>query len=55
MRRINAFLEDSWVDYLKKLPGTLSEHFRRAVNEYITRIEEKKVSSSQSKGGDGNG
>ena len=53
--RLNPALvvsDEKWGEYLEKLPGSLSEHIRQAVNTYIGNIESKKVRASQSKGSD---
>ena len=57
MKRFNVFLSEDQISYLKSLVGTISEHIRHAVNEYIDRKKNLNVSSSQSKskGGDKNG
>ena len=41
--------------FLENLPGTLSEHIRRAIDEYIERIKANNVSSSVSRGSDKHG
>ena len=51
MQRIDVYLDEKWIAFLKELPGNLSEHIRQAVNNYISDIESKKVSASVSKGG----
>jgi thioredoxin-related protein len=54
MKRHNIFFEEEQIKYLKKLPGTVSDHVRIAVMKYIDEIEGKSVSSSESKRGDSN-
>jgi len=53
MRRIDVYLDESWISYLKKLPGTFSEHIRQAVNNYMIYLENAKISASLSKKGGG--
>jgi len=52
MKRYNFFLEQDQVDFLDKLPGTVSEQIRRAINEFIERQKNKNISASKSKGSD---
>ena len=53
MKRIHIFLEKTQLDFIKKLPGKSSEHIRRALDEYIYRLQGTDVSASRSsKGGD---
>mgnify|MGYP007071602305 CR=1 FL=1 len=49
MARINLYIETSLFNQLKELPGTLSEHVRIAIREYLARIKEFNASASQSK------
>lgn len=52
MIRINFFLTEKQLDFLKDLPGTVSENIRIAVNEYIQKLKGENVSASQSKVGE---
>ncbi len=52
MRRFNFFLDEERIDFLEKLPGTISEHIRRAIDEFIEREKTKGISASKSKGRD---
>jgi len=54
MVRVNLFLDEKRVDYLKNLPSTLSEHLRNAVDEYIWKLENKNATTSLSERGDDN-
>lgn len=49
MRRINIFLEKEQIDFLNKLPGTLSDNVRQFVSKCISEIKTKSVSESKSK------
>lgn len=53
MIRKNIYLDESQLEYLDTLSGTLAEHVRLAINLYITekKREEVNVSSSLSKKG----
>lgn len=53
MIRKHFYLDQEQIDFLKSLPGTVSEHIRQAINDY----KEKRinVSASESKRGDENG
>jgi hypothetical protein len=48
VRRTFNFTEKQ-INFLKKLPGTISEHIRRALDEYIDRMMGQNASFSQSK------
>lgn len=48
MKRIDALLYEGQIEFLKGLPGTLSEHLRIAVARYQDQIESKRVSASAS-------
>ncbi len=49
MRRVNHFLDVKQVEFLEDLPGTISEHIRRAVEQYIDKVKGDKSSASLSK------
>ena len=49
MKRFNMFLERSQLEFLEKLPGTISEHVRMAVLEYIERHTPKAITSPSRK------
>lgn len=49
MHRVNFFISSESMYFLDALPGTLSEHLRRAVDDYIIKIKGTKVSESVSK------
>jgi hypothetical protein len=51
MKRIDFFLDDNQSTFLATLPGTVSEHLRRAVDEYVERKQSSKVSGSLSNKG----
>lgn len=57
MKRINIWIDDEYLDFLKSRKGQVSEQIRYAVGQYINQIrkDELKVSASQSKGVDLNG
>lgn len=56
MKRTNVFLEEEQIEFLRKLPGKVSEHIRRALDEYIYRLKGTDTSTSRSKkGGEANG
>jgi hypothetical protein len=55
MHRINFFIDKGQLEYLENIPLSVSEHIRRAIDEYIQRDRNLNVSSSQSKRGDENG
>jgi hypothetical protein len=50
MDRINFYITSEHLRYLKQLnDGSVSEHIRKAISEYIERKEKLKVTSSPSK------
>jgi len=48
MVRINFFIDTEQLDFLKNLPGKLSEHLRLAIARYIKEKRGENVSASQS-------
>lgn len=55
MKRINLYLDEEQINFLKNRRGSISEHVRWALENYIHFIqkeEQKLVSASQSKEGD---
>ena len=48
MIRKNFWLSDYQVKSLNKLEGNVTEHVRRAIDEYLARINEKKLKVSKS-------
>lgn len=55
MRRTNIYITDEQVVFLSELQGTIAEHIRRAIDEYIQKIKSQTISASSSKGGNTNG
>jgi len=47
MKRINLFLDETEIEYLKRLPGT--------IYEYLQKLSTQNVSASQSRKEDKNG
>jgi hypothetical protein len=45
------FLDQEHIDFLENLPGTASEHVRRAIDDY--KAKRINVSASESKGKEG--
>ena len=52
MQRINLYIEDITYIKLKGLPGTITEHVKKAIDEYLRNMYKVNVSASQSKRGD---
>lgn len=50
--RLDVNIETSKKQFLQSLPGTLTKHVERAIDEYIDKIRSKSVASSKSKRGD---
>lgn len=55
MVRINLYIEDAQFIQLKGMPGTLSDHVRYALRDYLKNLYKVNVSASQSERGDENG
>lgn len=53
MVRINVYIDKVHREYLKSLPGGLSENVRIAIREYVIKLESSRVSPSASKRGGG--
>lgn len=49
LQRINIFLSNEQISFLKSLAGTISEHIRRALDEYIEKIKPLASRASASK------
>ena len=49
MERVNFLLDKQTFQFLKSLSGTVSEHIRRAIDEYIAKLRATNVSASESK------
>lgn len=48
MQRINVYIDENSCKQLKSLSGTISENVRSAIYEYLRKLSELNVSSSQS-------
>ena len=49
MIRVNFLIDESTFYFLKTLPGTMTEHIRRAITEYTDKLRKaQKISASQS-------
>lgn len=46
-------MEQEQIDFLRNLPGTVAEHVRQAVNEYIEKKRGLPASSQSRKEGNG--
>lgn len=51
MKRIDAYIHEAQFFFITSLAGTLSEHLRRALDDYITKLKANNVSASKSKKG----
>lgn len=49
MVRKHFLIDEAMLEHLEALPGTLSEHIREALYQYLLRIRNQQVSSSASK------
>ena len=53
MKRINFFIDEQILERLTSLPGTLSEHIRQAIYDYLLKLQKQNISGSTSnKGGE---
>jgi len=48
MKRKDVYITDEQVVFLTELDGTVSEHIRRAIEEYIQRLKNIKMTASAS-------
>ena len=48
MKRVNHYIDDSIYEEIKTYPETISETFRRALEDYVQKKRSIKVSASQS-------
>ena len=51
MKRVNLYLSEEQLQFLKEYPGTISEHIREAIDNWITQKKNLNVSISPTKGG----
>lgn len=51
-KRLDLYVEDITYIKLKGLPGTMTEHIKQAIHEYLKNLYKVNVSASQSKRGD---
>jgi Tfp pilus assembly PilM family ATPase len=51
MIRKHFYLTEEQIQALHSLGGTLAEHIRRAIDEYLAKRQKVNVSASSSKGG----
>jgi len=47
MRRVDLFISEDYFDFLKSRPGTLSEHIRFALAEYIHKLRQEETRLAQ--------
>ena len=52
LKRIDINIDELLLKNFRELPGTLTEHIRQAMYDYLKKIEESRISSSRSKGGE---
>lgn len=43
MHRINLYIPEDYFDYLNSLSGTLSEHIRFAIDQYIHKLRQEET------------
>lgn len=48
MVRKEFYIEEDQIEFLSTLPGTVSEHIRIAIDEYIDRKKREKLQVSES-------
>ena len=49
MKRINVFLYDTHIKFLRTIPQTISETIRTSLDDFIEKHNSQNVSASQSK------
>jgi hypothetical protein len=55
MKRIDVYVTEEQFYFIGTIRGTLSEHVRRALDDYIAKVKVNSISSSASKGVEKNG
>jgi len=55
MKQIHFYIDEGMLEHLNVIPGTLSQHIREALYQYLLKIQQQSVSASKSKGDDENG
>lgn len=48
MKRIDVYIYEAQFDSLTSIPGTISENIRKAIDDYVAKVKQLKVSASQS-------
>ena len=48
MKRINLFISEDYFEFLKSRKGTLSEHIRFAIAEYVHKLRQEEVRLARS-------
>lgn len=51
MERINLFIGVTQLSFLQDLSGHVSEHIRKAIDEYIVKLKNQNATTSPSKKG----
>jgi Tfp pilus assembly PilM family ATPase len=51
MVRKHFYLTEEQIQALQSLGGTLAEHIRRAIDDYLAKMQKVNVSASSSRGG----
>jgi len=49
MKQLHFLIDETILEHLKSLPGTVTEHIRQAIWEYLRKIHTESVSTSLSK------
>jgi hypothetical protein len=55
MKQIHFYIDEGMLEHLEALPGTLSQHIREALYQYLLKLSQQSVSSSKSEKGGKNG
>ena len=48
MVRFNFFIDEAMLEHLEVLPGTVTEHIRQALYDYLLKLQTHNASASQS-------
>ena len=51
MKRINLYISEDQLQFLEDYPGTISEHVREAIDDWMAKKKNLNVSISPTKGG----
>ena len=48
MKRVDLLIQEDYLDYLKSRSGTLSQHIRFAIANYVHKLQQEEIKLAQS-------